>query len=207
MNLEQLFNKYGCDKSKRHKYHTVYERHFESIRNNSINILEVGVFKGSSTAAFHEYFPNANLYGIDIFTRVDIKSISIHKEERVQFIHADSTKPNIGDILNDTFEDIKFDIIIDDACHTPEANMLTFRHLKPFLISGGMYFIEDVWPLEIMSAKEKSISWVCNHSDELNDIKNQKFLRELNNSGLNIERFDLRKISGKPDSYIIKLQS
>lgn len=75
--LEELFNKYGCDKAVKHNYHTVYEPEFDTIRNESINILEVGVFKGDSVRAWLEFFPNATIYGIDIFTRVKPEDIDV----------------------------------------------------------------------------------------------------------------------------------
>jgi tRNA G46 methylase TrmB len=69
--LLKIFDKHDCDKgSRKHFYNEVYEPHFEKVRNDPINILEIGVFLGESTAAFHEYFPNANIYGIDIFGNV-----------------------------------------------------------------------------------------------------------------------------------------
>jgi hypothetical protein len=43
--LKELFNKYDCDKSKKHHYDTVYQPEFEPLQNESINILEIGVFK------------------------------------------------------------------------------------------------------------------------------------------------------------------
>ena len=60
MKLGDLFNKYGTDKTKKHQYDTIYEKYFEPIKNDQLNILEIGVDKGLSTLAFHEYFPHAN---------------------------------------------------------------------------------------------------------------------------------------------------
>ena len=62
--LANLFNKYDCDKSKKHKYHEVYEPHFLPVRDKKINILEIGTFKGASTqkhfmitSRMHKYTP------------------------------------------------------------------------------------------------------------------------------------------------------
>lgn len=94
--LLKIFDKHDCDKgSRKHFYNEVYEPHFEKVRNDPINILEIGVFLGESTAAFHEYFPNANIYGIDIFVRTSPEDLEILKEERVHFIKGDSMDPMI----------------------------------------------------------------------------------------------------------------
>ena len=75
MQLKELFNKYGCDKSTKHGYDTVYQKLFEPLQDKEINILEVGIFKGASTSAFYEFFPKANIYALDIFVRTKAKLI------------------------------------------------------------------------------------------------------------------------------------
>ena len=75
--IKSMFDLYNCDKAEKHHYHKIYGPEFESRRNQNLNILEVGIFKGSSTRALMDYFPNANFYGIDIFERVAIEAIDI----------------------------------------------------------------------------------------------------------------------------------
>jgi hypothetical protein len=113
--LQNLFDKYQCDKSSKHSYHTVYEKEFEAIREEPINFLEIGVFKGQSLQAWLDYFPNATFYGIDIFTRVDPKDIPVLQNKRVKWIRADSTKTNIRELIPTVWSDIEFDIILDDG--------------------------------------------------------------------------------------------
>ena len=67
------------------------------------------------------------------------------------------------------------------------------------------YFIEDVWPIELMSEEEMQHQWIKNHPFDYNVHMNKIFLQTINDSGMNIERFDLRKTTGQPDSYIIRL--
>ena len=70
ISLETLAKKYGADKSDlgfiRH-----YESRFEYIRYSVKNILEIGVETGKSHRMWLEYFPNADVYGIDIFNEND----------------------------------------------------------------------------------------------------------------------------------------
>ena len=117
MKLGDLFNKYGTDKAKKHRYDTIYEKYFEPIKNDQLNILEIGVDKGLSTLAFHEYFPHANLYGIDLFKRVPMEKIEPYGLERCKFVKGDSTFAFGSSLTN-----LKFDIIIDDGLHTPIGN-------------------------------------------------------------------------------------
>lgn len=201
--LEELFNRYGCDKSKKHQYHTVYEPQFHSIREQKLNILEVGVFKGASTQAWLEYFPNATLYGLDVFTRIDTSNIEILKDPRVRWLKADSTSNRTTDLAAQAWPDIVFDIIIDDGLHTPRANADTLKNLFPFLKPTGMYFIEDVFPLGIMTQEELTHPWIRSNADVYNQKENQYLLDTLNDKV--VEAFDLRKITNEPDSYILKV--
>jgi cephalosporin hydroxylase len=178
--LLTIFDEHKTDKgSKKHFYHHVYEQHFEPIRNEKINILEIGVFKGASTAAFHEYFPNATIYGIDVFSRVPVEEIEILKEERVKWLKGDSLDPSIIKLVEETWPGVQFDLIIDDGAHWPEANRLTFKHLIQFLKEGGKYFVEDVWPFNIMDFSDYNHPWVISAADKLNPTAYNKFLAEI----------------------------
>lgn len=204
--LGDLFNKYGCDKTKKHMYDRIYGPALERYKDKEINILEVGVFNGHSTEAFHEYFPKANLYGLDIFVRTKAADLPCYKKDRTQYLKASSIEPSVTRQLIAKFGDIKFDVIIDDGLHTPNANKLTFRHLSSFLKEDGHFFIEDVFPLELMTMKELQHPWLVRHPDRYNALDNNMFLAEIEKSGLKIKRHDNRKLTGEPDSYIIELR-
>lgn len=199
--LESLFNKYGCDKSSKHHYHTVYEKEFDSIRNEAINILEVGVFRGDSVRAWLDYFPNATIYGIDVFKRHTPQEIDILQHERVKWLKADSTNIAVRQSIKKEWPRIRFDIIIDDGLHTPAANASTLHNLYPLLKKNGSFYVEDVWPLDIMTRSELEHYWILKHPDRYNILEMNKFLREIQDK--EVERFDLRPVSRHPDSYII----
>ena len=202
--LKELFNKYDCDKSKKHHYDTVYQPEFEPLQNESINILEVGVFKGESASAWIDFFPNATVYGLDIFVRVSAEDIPILQHPRVKWLKGDSTHPSVSGAIQKAWPDVQFDIIIDDGLHTPEANAQTFKNLFPFVKSTGSYYVEDVWPLDIASQKDLQHYWLQKSPDIYNMLKMNMFLNEIDDK--QVERFDLRKLSGQGDSYIIKVQ-
>ena len=110
---------------------------------------------------------------------------------------------NIRSQIKKEWKDIKFDIILDDGKHTPEANQLTFKNISPFLKDSGMYLIEDVFPLHIMTVKEMNHYWVQKKSDELNYLKFQNFQKQL--QGWKVTEYDLRKESEQPESYIFRI--
>ena len=70
-----------------------------------------------------------------------------------------------------------------------------------------VYFIEDVWPLELMNDTELEHQWLQRHPDRYGSMDNQLFLNTLDQSGLRVLRHDNRKLTKQPDSYIIELRS
>jgi hypothetical protein len=63
--LFQLSLKYRPTK-RRHNYFKHYHSNFSCIRNNVKKILEIGVDRGESLNLWKEYFPNAEILGLDI---------------------------------------------------------------------------------------------------------------------------------------------
>jgi predicted O-methyltransferase YrrM len=204
--LGNLFNKFKCDKTAKHQYEKVYEPVLESLMNRKIKILEVGVFNGYSTEAFMQYLPLAEMYGLDIFTRTRAQDLPCYESDRADWIKASSIDPSIGRQIKSKWGNIKFDVIIDDGLHTPKANMQTFKNLAPFLADDGVYFIEDVFPMEIMTPKELAIDWIQRHPDRYNHLDNNMFLNALDKSDMKIKRHDQRKLTKQPDSYIVELR-
>lgn len=203
--LKTIFDKFGADKSSKHKYHEIYEPLFKENRNKEINFLEVGIWLGKGMEALLEYFPKANVYGIDIFTRMTPNDVPVLSHPRAHYAIGDTTEISTTSLLRKEFG-VEFDYILDDGAHWPKANMLTFRHCSPFLKDGGLYIIEDVWPLERMNSQQLKHPWLKKHPDRYNPLDNEAFLRELEESGMEMERFDNRHISGQPDSYVITMR-
>ena len=145
------------------------------------------------------------MYGLDIFVRVSAEDIPILQHPRVKWLKGDSTHPSVSGAIQKAWPDVQFDIIIDDGLHTPEANAQTFKNLFPFVKSTGSYYVEDVWPLDIANQKELQHYWLQKSPDIYNMLKMNMFLNQIDDK--RVERFDLRKLSGQGDSYIIKVQS
>lgn len=202
--LQQLFNKYGADKASKHHYDTVYHEQLQHLRDVEFNLLEIGIFKGDSIRAWVEYFPKATIYGVDTFQRIAPKEIDILEHPRVKWLKSDSTNPSLAVQIEKKWgSDVEFDVIIDDGLHTPEANGKTLTILWPFLAANGIYFVEDVWPIGKMTSTQLNHRWVKQHLEDYNVLKYDFFLRQLRDK--QVEEFDLRKLSGEPDSYIFKV--
>jgi len=199
--LKQLFDKHGVDKSTKHNYHEIYEPKFAPLKNKRINILEIGIYKGHSLQAWLDYFPYAKVYGIDLFKRVAMEDVQVLNEKRCQAIRGDSTNIATTELVKKQWPNVKFDIIIDDGLHQPEANAKTMHNFFPLLKENGMYFVEDVWPLDIMGGKEWDHHWIRKGSEAYNMLKWSIFAKEL--EGKTVTRYDNRKATREGDSYII----
>ena len=141
--MREVFDRHGCDKGQRHSYERIYEPVFAPIRNEAFTLLEIGVFRGASLAAWADYFPNALLIGVDTFQRVPPHEVAILSHPRVKWFQMDSTREA---------PDVRVDFIIDDGNHTPEAQLATLALYRPLLNPGGRYFIEDAPTLRIPGA-------------------------------------------------------
>lgn len=199
--LKELFKKYNSDKGFKHHYDKVYDVDFLNLKNKKINLLEIGILGGSSIKTWLEYFPNATIYAIDILPK---DSVEILNNNRVRYLQHDSTDANIIDLVKQW--NVQFDIIIEDGLHTPSANLNTFKNLIPFLKKDCYYYIEDFFPLHLMS--DTDFDSKCGKF--LKKKENVWNLKEVNNflnyiSKYNYKIYDHRSISQKQDSFIFKI--
>lgn len=124
----------NTDKTK-HGYLPTYEFFLKKFKNDTFNLLELGVFKGSSTAMWHDYFPNAHITGVDI--RTQCKKF---EKERLEVKILDLACLESYTKLADK----KYRVIIDDASHIWSHQILSFLELFRCVESGGIYIIEDL---------------------------------------------------------------
>ena len=214
--MKALFDLHGSDKGTKHDYHLIYEPFFEKVRYEPINILEVGILNGHSMLAWLEYFPNAQIYGIDIFTRVASADIPALKRKRTHWALCDSTSMVSQSTIKRKWPDVKFDIILDDGLHTLKGQAKTFMNLIPLLKEDGTYFIEDVCAVDKLQEERsdphhpafnvKSHNWFARHEKHFNPIQMNFLMSTLEDSGYKITHHDNRVITGEPDSYVISIK-
>tara|TARA_B100000214_G_scaffold160127_1_gene114893 strand:+ start:4158 stop:4760 length:603 start_codon:yes stop_codon:yes gene_type:complete len=198
MDLKEIFIKNKCDKATKHRYYELYQQDFDKFKNDKINILEIGTFKGESTNAWLEYFSQAKIYTIDTFERVQAKDLPCLEDNRVQWAQLDSTSAHCNNHFKN--QGLKFDIIIDDGLHTPEGQRLTFERLFEFLKPTGSYYIEDVWMLD--RNNNMSHWWVKKHPNDFTIEKYNKLIESINRFKVTEYDFSSKKI---PDSFILKI--
>jgi hypothetical protein len=137
MSLNSLGILYGTDKSSlRHGYLSQYERLLSHFRENTFNLIEIGIHHGASLAVWHAYFPKATIVGVDIasvcrqYARGRIK-VAIGSQADAAF-------------LAELAAEYPPTVVIDDGSHRPEHQIFSFEQLFPLLRPGGCYIVEDL---------------------------------------------------------------
>jgi len=156
MNLSNIGKKYGTDKVS-HGFTDIYDDLFFSIKDESFNLLEIGVFFGSSIKMWNEYFKNAIIYGADSFKGIQgngnhfvdadkyYKYWLQNKPDNIILEILDQSSENeLLEFNNKFINNTKFKIIIDDGSHLMKDQQITFFYLFDLVETGGMYIIEDI---------------------------------------------------------------
>ena len=146
--LDQLAKFYCTDKrSTEHNYVQFYEFYFSRAKNSNIKILEIGIlehpdkinrpFGAASLRMWADYFPNAEIHGIDI---ADLRH---NQSDRIKIHVCDQSD---SEKLINIFEsnNLRPNIIIDDGSHKIHHQQSTLAALFKFLAPGGIYVIEDI---------------------------------------------------------------
>ena len=126
--LHELAVKYSTDKYQ-HGYIDFYEN---NLPLEPKKILEIGVLTGASIRMWKDYFPNAEIHGLDLFEENPmpyIPDVIWHKGSQ--------TDPTMLNKLRNE----KFDLVIEDGSHNSRDQLISFYGL----FSDGMYyFCEDL---------------------------------------------------------------
>lgn len=134
---------HGSDKASwAHDYCSNYEHWFGSLRDEPVILLELGIggekeqLGGASLKGWEEYFPNAKIYGLDIFDKhqLDTDRIKTYWGYQEDEEYLSPMMQQIGNC----------NIIIDDASHINKFTIKSFQILFPLLSTGGLYIIEDL---------------------------------------------------------------
>jgi hypothetical protein len=149
--LEHLFTKYGTDKGI-WGYTSAYVRHLNRKRFEVKRVLEIGIcgFRdipnnvvGASLFAWREYFPNAQIFGLDNDGR-----FIFNDQSRITTAQCDAYNAVQLYEAIDRFGG-NFDFICDDAVHDPMPQLALLHNLWPYLNKGGTYAIEELCPYKL----------------------------------------------------------
>ena len=143
------------DKGSWHSYLPLYDNILKRKKITAKNVLEVGVYGGGSIILWKDYFPYADVYGIDIVPYKEIPK-DLYNFERIKIYPDTNAYKNI-----DYLPDIKFDFIIDDGSHLLEDMKKFIILYSPLLEKDGILMIEDVqspdWFNELIESTPKEL--------------------------------------------------
>jgi hypothetical protein len=145
--LCKLAFKYKTDKcircGGRHSYTPYYYSLFKDKKYLIKKLLEIGIGEGGSLYMWRDFFPNAQIFG------VDYRSESLIKDRRIDSILCDQRRSEHLVHLID-YIGPNLDIVIDDGSHRPRDQVYTCLKLMPLLHKEAIYIIEDVSDLGII---------------------------------------------------------
>lgn len=158
--LEVIAKQFDTDKQAgQNEYLGLYLEYFQRQgfkRDAPLDILEIGTNKGSSLRMWAEYFPNAQIYGLDITRDYELPDVLEH--DRIKTEIADQGNPQqmqyalsrLGKpypFIHTAIPERKnrlFHIIIDDGSHDQYDQQISWGYLWQWLHSNGLYVIEDI---------------------------------------------------------------
>ena len=140
---EDQFRRWGngaTDKYFTHGYTRYYDVLLHPIRRRVKKVLELGLLNGASLALWRDYFPKAELVGVDIDSERwkkfagDLKrcTVLIGDETDAAFMRTVAARG-------------PYDLIVDDASHDPLLQRQAFEALWPAVRQYGFYAIEDTF--------------------------------------------------------------
>ncbi len=147
--LSKLAVHFRTDKWGTHRYTQHYQRHLQHLKNDAMNLLEIGIGGysragqgGASLRMWKQFFPHAQIFG------VDIQDKSFVDEDRITTFVGDQSDPDSLIAIANKIGTL--DVIIDDGSHRSPHILTTFETLFPLLSDGGIYAVEDTqtsyWP-------------------------------------------------------------
>ena len=145
LSLQQLATKYQPSKFVRYahtNFDRIYPQYLEIYRTKKFRMLEIGLDTGAGTQLWQEYFPCADLFGLEYNTtnsQTDgaLQITTIQGDQgNMTFLQTDFLKKTNGG---------HFDIIIDDGGHHYEQQVTSYKVLfDKALNPGGLYLLEDI---------------------------------------------------------------
>jgi trans-aconitate methyltransferase len=133
-----LFEGYETDKANwYHGYGKTYEQLVGSRRESVTAVLELGIFQGGSLKAWADYFPHADIVGVDIDPQTMIRD-----HDRIS-TYVGNVR-NRHDLTSAAIPHAPFDLVVDDASHLPIDQFHALKVLWKYVKPGGFYCIEDL---------------------------------------------------------------
>lgn len=140
--LTELGRHHGTDKADFHGYTEIYERYLAPLRLQTEALLEIGVAGGASLRMWYDYFPKAQIIGVDhnqqFINDCTQKFVDEGRSNRIRLCCREVT---ILQLWSDFCP--MLDVVVDDGGHFSSQIIKAFANVWPRLKPGGLYFIED----------------------------------------------------------------
>lgn len=141
--------KFGADKSPfnsvghRHPYTGLYSVLLAPYRNKPIHFGEIGVAMGASVRMWRNYFPEARL---DFFDK-DLNFLAHSSSFGYPNTFFSSMDVNFQDSIEFALKESGelFDVLLDDSSHNINDQKNIIAGALPYLKSGGILLIEDIF--------------------------------------------------------------
>ena len=167
------------------------DAYFEHVDLSNVRtIVELGVFRGGSTAFFNELISPEKLIGIDLQPHVSAEFDAYMAEttDRASFISMCTStlqddRDTVNGIMDEELGGRPIDLVIDDCSHLYEQTKVSFEILFPRLSLNGVYVIED-W------------SWAHSPNEKIN---------ELGDRALSDFVFELQMLAASQPGWITKI--
>ena len=178
--LDNLFSHYDTDKANfinsrnepGHGFSKFYETHLNSFKEKKIKILEIGSYSGAAAAAFVKYFPNSEVYCLDVNLR-NFKYAS--KKIHTFGLDVSNHKMMLKFLSKINFiKSIKhFDVIIDDGSHIQSDQLIALNFFYKYVAIDGFYIIEDY-----------KYPNYHKHLNDVDDVKIDELIKKIKNKEL-----------------------
>lgn len=160
--LTRLANLHGTDKGTTagaaHGYTTIYEQYLEPMRESAKKVLEIGIAGGASLKMWHDYFPNAEIYGLDHNLDYCSKCVTPEFYLRVFPLCGEATEEKTWRNIEESHGK-DFDFICDDGGHYSSQIVPAFEGAWPLLRSGGIYCCEDLHQIFLQEKNSKETAF------------------------------------------------
>jgi demethylmacrocin O-methyltransferase len=193
--LDEIMLQTGSDKASKHPtinghdYCRHYDKVFSDIRLGSLKVLEVGVASGVSIQGFLEYFPQSEIFGVDIVYDTNAyNSTTVKAHPRYTFTAGDQGNQDFWKLFVSKHGS-NWDIFIDDGSHFIWHIIPCFEAMWPHIKPGGYYAIEDLavgygaGSVFVREDFPRHMQWVGELLDKINwgqdSIDSMYFAREL----------------------------
>ena len=136
--LEQAWKNHGAVGKFESGFAAYYSYILDQLKGVKVqNVLEIGVLGGGSHRVWRDIFPEATVYGFDI------DPATVIREERLRTFVGDQLSSSDLASLKSRLPE-KFELIVDDGWHQPEAGVKSLVAFLPSLANGGYYVVEDI---------------------------------------------------------------